>query len=207
MKIPWNKGKKGVQVSWNKGLKGEKSHMFGLATAKDYKWTEDQKLKLKDRIPWNKGKKGLQVAWNKGLEGYCLGQKRPKQSKSMKKVWSDPNYKEKVVKKWMSTCGIKPNKQELSLDLLLKSLFPNEWKYVGNGDTFLGGKCPDFINVNGKKQIIELYGDYWHKPEDEEIRKLHFAKYGYQTLIIWEHELTNPKQVIEKIRTFYRRCR
>jgi hypothetical protein len=42
-KVPWNKGKKGLQVAWNKERKGVMPE------------------------PWNKGLKGLQKAWNKGL--------------------------------------------------------------------------------------------------------------------------------------------
>jgi len=30
------------------------------------------------------------------------------------------------------------------------------------------------------------------------------GRYGYKTLIIWEHELKNPNQVINKIRGFIR---
>lgn len=70
---PWNKGKKGSQVSWNKGNIGfNKGH---IGYNKDKPWTDEQKEKLKGRVPWNKGKKGLQVAWNKGLEGYQAGEK------------------------------------------------------------------------------------------------------------------------------------
>ena len=53
-RIPWNKGKKGVQKGANKGIPK----------------TEEVKRKisntLKGNVPWNKGKKGVQKAWNKG---------------------------------------------------------------------------------------------------------------------------------------------
>jgi hypothetical protein len=54
-RVPWNKGKKGLQVAWNKGKKHSEATRKKLSKA------------LKGRVPWNKGKKGVQVAWNKGL--------------------------------------------------------------------------------------------------------------------------------------------
>lgn len=51
-----------------------------------------------------------------------------------------------------------PTKPELKLDELLSLHFPNQFKY--NGDYGLGISLnrliPDFVNVNGKKQVIEL---------------------------------------------------
>lgn len=63
--IPWNKGKKGVQVPWNKGIKGAQ-----VAWNKGLKQpiTEERREKLKGKTPWNKNIKGTQVAWNKGVE-------------------------------------------------------------------------------------------------------------------------------------------
>ncbi|MDE2588670.1 MAG: hypothetical protein KGL95_03265 [Patescibacteria group bacterium] len=58
------------------------------------------------------------------------------------------------------------------------------------------------MNVNGKKKIIELFGIYWHVPGDEEIRRQHFAKYGYDTLVVWETELFDQPKLLQKINTF-----
>ena len=83
----------------------------------------------------------------------------------------------------------KPNKPEIKLQKLLDSEFPNEWKYVGDGNFILAGKCPDFVNINGKKAIIELYGSYWHKGQDPNVRINLFSEYGYSTLVLWENQL------------------
>ena len=126
---------------------------------------------------------------------------RKKQSKKALKLWQNLEYKEKRLQALFKSRKI--NKLEQSLDNLLQTHFPNEWKYVGNGQIFIARKVPDFLNINGKKKLIELFGNYWHKKEDEFKRKNHFAKYGFKTLIIWEDELKQqPKMVIEKIRGF-----
>lgn len=138
---------------------------------------------------------------------HTTNQSREKNKIDTQQRWNNPNYKNKVIQKMMWKNGTsKPNTKEL----LLQHLLPDEWKFVGNGEVVLGGRCPDFINTNGKKQIIELFGSYWHsykkigrgKQEEEDLRKSHFSKYGYQTLVIWESELKNPTKIIEKVTSF-----
>jgi len=77
------------------------------------------------------------------------------------------------------------------------------FKYVGDGEVWLGNRNPDFININGHKQVIELFGDYWHPKTDVKDRINHYKEYGFTTLIIWEHELySSPSNVFEKISIF-----
>ncbi len=115
------------------------------------------------------------------------------------------NYSEEErnyhIQKILLGNSLKPNLLEIKFDKFLQENFPNEWKYVGDGQFILSGKCPDFININGKKIIIELFGNYWHKSEDPKIRKDIFGRYGYKTLIIWENEFyKNPDNIKEKIK-------
>ena len=116
----------------------------------------------------------------------------------MKELWQDPDY----VAMQMKARGVKPNKPEKFLDELFQKLFPNQWKYVGDGEFILAGRCPDFIDVNGQKKIIELYGDYWHRNDNPQERIDLFAKYGYQTLVIWEHELEDMDKLEVKVVSF-----
>lgn len=97
------------------------------------------------------------------------------------------------------------NKQEERMGRLLESLFPCEWKFVGNGEVIIAGKCPDFININGQKKIIELYGDYWHKGDNPQDRIGLFSPYGYDTLVIWEKELKDIERVKFRINKFHRK--
>jgi hypothetical protein len=125
---------------------------------------------------------------------------KKKMSLKSKKNWQNKEFVKKVL-----SCR-QQNGKELYLDFILQNYFPDEWKYVGDGAVIIEGLCPDFINVNGKKQIIELFGDYWHNRKNmkyhqtEQGRKEAFAKHGYSTLIIWEHELKDENKIIEKIK-------
>jgi len=123
---------------------------------------------------------------------------REKKSRARKKLWQDPEY----VRKQMKAYHVTPNKVEMELDKLLQQILSNEYKYVGSGEFILAGKCPDFVNVNGQKKLIELYGDYWHQGETGEDRKALFRKYGYQTLIVWEHELEDIVSLKSKLLEF-----
>ena len=91
-----------------------------------------------------------------------------------------------------------------------------EFEYNGDGrlGVMIGGLIPDFVNVNGKKQVIELFGDYYHSPElvkndwrRSELGKLMiYNSLGWNCLIIWQHELKEltEAEVIAKIKTFQR---
>jgi G:T-mismatch repair DNA endonuclease (very short patch repair protein) len=118
-----------------------------------------------------------------------------------------------ALRKLMKIIHIKPNKPEKFLDNLFQQFFPNQIKYIGDGrdkDSIVSGRCPDFIFTDGQKKIIEFNGDYWHgekitgrtKEEEEQQRIAHFAKEGYQTLIIWEHELEDIDILQKKIFEF-----
>ncbi len=107
----------------------------------------------------------------------------------MTRKWRNSIFRDKQIKAIMNSQVIKPNKPEIFLTQLLNKILPNEYKYVGDGQFILGGKCPDFFNVNGKKKLIELYGDYWHKNDNPQDRIDYFKKYGFDTLVIWESEL------------------
>lgn len=116
---------------------------------------------------------------------------------------------EEATRKMMLAMNVKPNVPERKLINILSDNWPNEWKYVGDGQVIFDGLNPDFINCNGKKLIIELFGDYWHSPEiidswrrSELGRIMVYSQFGYKTLIIWEHELRDEDKVIARIAKF-----
>ena len=111
-------------------------------------------------------------------------------------------------------CGMNkkaPNRPERKLGKLLRRNFSGKYAFNGNFScgVMLGGLVPDFVNVNGKKQVIELFGDYWHDKKQnipwkatEFGRQAVYSQLGFELLIIWEHELKSTREVVEKIRRF-----
>ena len=109
--------------------------------------------------------------------------------------------------------SIRPTLPEKQLIDLFANHFP-QFKYNGDGrlGVTLGGLTPDFVNVNGKKQVIEVFGDYWHSPKvlgdkwkGSELGKIMaYNSVGWDCLIIWEHELKEltEEQILEKISNF-----
>lgn len=130
-------------------------------------------------------------------------------SSRMEEIWRDPRYpwnniqfREEVESRILKANQVRPNKAEKKLIDILDSKFPDCWKYVGDGSFWIEGKNPDFVNINGKKQLIELFGDYWHKNLAHQSRIELFRKYGFDTLIIWASELKHPEQVVTKLQKF-----
>lgn len=160
-------------------------------------------LSEKTRTLLSKLKRGRKLS-----EGHCLSI-----SEGTKKAWSKLSSKEKMERMLPSLRSInrRPNTIETKLNNLLQQNFPGEWKYVGNGDVVIGELIPDFININGKKQIIELYGTYWHSTEmttdwrrTELGRIMYYNYYGFRCLVIWENDLIdNPSQVTKNIEKMY----
>lgn len=129
--------------------------------------------------------------------------KTGKPNAKMKEFWRQ--NKDKQIRRMMVGAAKKrPNRLEQKLiDIVQKNDLP--FKYVGNWEFILGGKCPDFLNINGKKQLIELFGNYWHTlkaRETVEQRLGYFKQYGFDTLVIWQDELKNGNAVAERIRAF-----
>lgn len=191
---------------WNTGL-----------TKETCKGLQKQSEKMKGKHPWNfELTKEMDVRLmersNRLTGSGRMGPKKAgkkliaiKNAKNMKRLWQDPKY----VAIQMKSRGVAPNKCEKGLDRILQQFFPNQWKFVGCGDFILAGKCPDFIHTS-KKKIIELFGDYWHSEEKTGVpteqhmleRKRIFSKCGYQTLIVWEHELKDIETLMKKVETF-----
>lgn len=106
----------------------------------------------------------------------------------------------------------KPNKPEQKLMKIIAEL-QLPYRYVGDGKILIGSYIPDFIQTNGKKHIIEIFGDYWHSDKKKHYRELSwhqtelgrmmaYSQFGYKTLVIWEHELSKLESVKRKLLQF-----
>jgi G:T-mismatch repair DNA endonuclease (very short patch repair protein) len=116
-----------------------------------------------------------------------------------------------IVRKIMQSNRVKPNKAELRLQHILETHFPGQWRFVGDGHLIIGGLCPDFLNINNKKEIIELFGSYWHSEKQvkranqtEAGRIKHYEAYSFRCLIVWENELKDEVILVQKIKGWTR---
>lgn len=128
--------------------------------------------------------------------------------------WVNPEFIErwKIGMKRYKENRIFPTSPEIVLIEIIKEnklLFD----YTGNAKVWICKFNPDFFNKK-EKLIIEIFGDYWHNKKDikerDKKRLETYSKYGYKTLIIWEHELIKinyedkgiltKEQIIEKIK-------
>lgn len=184
--IPWNSGIKMSNEIREKISRSNKGRILSNEHKSKISISHKGKIcseKCKEIISEkNRGR----ISWNKGISllSYC-----------------SLNSKERI-KEGFRKMMCKPNFSEIKLTKILENLYSNKWKYVGNGIVWIGDKNPDFINVNGQKKLIELFGEQWHKPEDEKIRSDYFRLFGFDTLIIWAKELRFQDKLEAKLNNF-----
>lgn len=129
-------------------------------------------------------------------------------SERMKKMVADPDNRKKGLKSLMKRPTIP---EEKFIKIINKNKLP--YKYVGDGEFILGGKCPDFLNCDGKKQVIEIFGRVFHDPEKTFKKEIpyhqtetgtieHYASYGFDCLVMWEEELVNENKILDKLEGF-----
>ena len=103
---------------------------------------------------------------------------------------------------------IKPNVPEKKLISFFKK-HKIDFEYTGDMSFLIDGKNPDFVNIK-RKEIIELFGEFWHSnnnpwydtKNDEKTRKKFFNDRGWKCLILWDFELDNEQVVLDKIATW-----
>jgi len=75
----------------------------------------------------------------------------------------------------------------------------------------IGGLIPDFVNINGRKQLIEAFGDPFHDgrftsswKRTEFGRKAVFSQFGYDVLILWYSDVKKmtDEEVAEVVKQF-----
>jgi len=123
----------------------------------------------------------------------------------IKKFMDDPDYARRVAAHDI------PNKKEKRLLKLLDELFPNQYKFTGDFSFWVDKQNPDFVNCNGQKKVIEHFGDYYHGEEKtgkpnaihEEERKAKYGEFGFDCLVVWEHELENEEELRKKLIEFH----
>lgn len=121
----------------------------------------------------------------------------------IRKGWASlsPEEKDERILKSVSASAkanaVGPSGPELFLGFYLEKNFPGEWIYNGDGSqgVIIGGKIPDFVNVNGKKEVIEVFGTYWHSEDEVEEKKKHYKKFGFDCKVLWDYEFYFSKDI------------
>ena len=191
--------------------KGIRIRTHGEATSislKGIKRSKEFKQKIKDSLkkyghPFQDKKhkpesikRGLETKRKNGTLKWTETQRR-----NWKRAWKLNFQDDEWRRKWARRFTIKPNNCETILINLFREL-ELPYKYVGDYKFWIEGKNPDFINTNGEKKLIEMFGHYWHLPEEIPTRKALFKKHGFDTLIIWDTELDDMAKVTQKIERF-----
>ncbi len=206
---PETKTKKSISAlrAWAKSEIKERQH---LARIRRWENEDERERQRQAMIDWHKlgiGKESLREHIRIALNTPIV---RERKSLSAKKHWSDKDRASRHVEAIARGMQTKPNIPETTILNILNEYFPEQWRYTGDGGMILGGLIPGFVNVNGKKAIIEVFGDYWHKErvrkfEDTEQGRIEaFAEFGYNTLILWEKDIKRlPKELlVERIKSF-----
>ena len=111
-------------------------------------------------------------------------------SEETKKILRE--YRKKQI---MPTTHTKP--EEKFIKICNKYNLP--YIYVGNSSFWIERVNPDFVNCNGKKICVEIFGDYWHnlpnkkKKDEENLNTL--KKYGWERIVIWESEINKFPEI------------
>ncbi len=148
------------------------------------------------------------------IEARKVISEKAKKTGTFKRLSKCPTFQ----KKRMMGLHARPNHPELIISEILDRLYPGEYKYTGSGDFIIDGLNPDFVNVNGQKKIIEVFGEQYHDPEvsirpvgyraTEEGRREVFAEFGYEMLVIWSKQIyrggvTGRKKLEKSIKEFH----
>jgi len=227
----WSKGKHGVyseeaRRKMSRAKKGShpkvpftSEHLKELWTTPEFRAKMENRKSTKGLHIWHKHPhpRGMlgKNAWNKGLIKETdakiakVAKKLSEGASSFFRLRKDPEFMKHCLKALLK----RPTKPEKRLiNVIQKYGLP--YDYVGDGKVIIEGKCPDFINNNGAKRIIEVFGDVYHNPDKsfieisyqrtEQGRKELFAKYGFETLILWDSRINqmSDSEIAEAIREF-----
>jgi hypothetical protein len=112
-----------------------------------------------------------------------------------KLAWANMASRERRVASVLAAVARRPTRPEQRvIDVIANYDLP--LKYTGDGSFIIAGLNPDFINCNGKKIAIEVFGDYWHKERagksaasTEEGRRQILGEYGWDLVVLWCSEM------------------
>lgn len=160
---------------------------------------------------------GIQTIYNHGRKITEETKRRISEAKTGKyggknNPFYGKHHTKETLKRIIKSRNRKPNNAEILLDSIIHRV-TDSFQY--NGDLRLGisigGKVPDWVNVNGEKQVIELLGHGWHipnkwfrVPESKTLNNIiaHYKSHGWKCLAIYDYELKDEREIAGKLDTF-----
>lgn len=205
---PWNKGKKGVYTPeiLAKLSSSQIARFKRMPTPnKGIPHTQETKRKMSQK---SKGRKIIlseetRANWLRKESEAHKGRPAPEHVRKILAEYSrmrqaNPILKEELCRRALQGLRKRPTALEKQVIILCeKHNLP--FRYVGDGQIWIAAKNPDFININGEKEVVEILGSYWHNPEETQRRIEHYARYGFKCITIWENELKNENLVLSKL--------
>jgi hypothetical protein len=213
-----NESKKG-KPTWNKGLTMEdprvKAGIERLNASHPQQLSEETKQKISKALANRevslshrkalslaaKGKAKSSEAVAKMTATKNAPEQRLAQSERSRILWENSDY----IKKVYDGLGRRPTKPEERLMNIFSKYFP-ELQY--NGDFRLGVSLrrliPDFINVNGAKEVVEVFGERFHKASQVDEKIARYKQLGYNCLILWSKDVMRREEadIVTRIELF-----
>lgn len=149
----------------------------------------------KGRIPWIKGKtkENNKIVFEASIKSSKSHRgKIPSNIKQLIRL-NKSNIKERITK-ILKRKPISYFERKI-INLIKHNNLP--YKFVGDGSFWLGNRNPDFINTNGEKKLIEVYGSFQKKRNYGSVKKYenhriqHYKAYGFKVIFINEKQLLN----------------
>jgi very-short-patch-repair endonuclease len=189
----WNslRGRKMPEETRQKISKANKGRErpIGAGKKKGHKTSEETKIKLsKARLGKpNLKLRGRKVTWADKISKTLMGRKQPPE----------------LVKKRLR------RREKSSLEIRFEEMIKElklPYKFVGNGDLFIAKKCPDFVNTNGEKIVVEVFARV-HKEKFREgglekwksERKKIFNDGGWEIIFFNETELNDNTLIKQRL--------
>ena len=126
-------------------------------------------------------------------------------SKVQRHIWDTSTEEEKEyrIKKRLEGLFKRPTSLEQKFINEFIVPFNLPYKYTGDGSVLIGFKNPDFIDVDGNKNCVEVRNKkmtlFWNKYSPEEYRDrqvTHYLKWGWKCIVLFDDDLKNKKGVL-----------
>jgi len=112
---------------------------------------------------------------------------------------------DKAISNSSKALQVKPSTEELVTGGFLGESFPGRYKYTGDRKSgelvrslgYTGRKHPDFIRLDGIKEVVEVLGGFgiWHFWGDDVKLVKHYAEYGFKCICVWEWDIWTPGEL------------